>query len=141
MNIDSDCLVSDFAVLERGNGRTLHRGIRRFVKSFRSASADNGKELSVAGNRLFGDITPENTEFRRVQRTDLMFDRQTSFVVVGIHLCVETELFLIRGAGDRSGFFSCGVQGGQEQAGEDCDDRNYHKELYKGEVTGFVFFG
>ena len=40
-------------------------------------------------------------------------------------------------AADLECLVSCRVQCRQKHGGEDCDDRNYHEEFYKGETVGF----
>ncbi len=49
---------------------------------------------------------------------------------VGVKLESETDLLLIGRAGDSAGFFTGRVQRGEEHAGEDCDNRNYHNQWY-----------
>ena len=59
-------------------------------------------------------------------------------VVRSVHCNTKPDLLEISGAADRICLCSCHIQGGQKHAGKDCDDRNYHEELYKGEPVGFA---
>ena len=63
--------------------------------------------------------------------------RQPVVVVDGVHHKPASALFHICGTGDCLRLFPCRVQRRQKHAGEDCDDRNYHEELYKGELLSF----
>ena len=59
--------------------------------------------------------------------------RQT---VIGIACVIENrnaDLPQISHTGDVPGLLACSIQSRQQHAGKDCDDGDYHKELYKGE--------
>ena len=64
-------------------------------------------------------------------------DENGIFVVIQISRHRKPELFESVDARDRPRLFPCRIQSRQKRSGDDCDDRNYHKELYKSEFLVF----
>ena len=70
----------------------------------------------------------------RVQR------RQTVVVIPEIGIETDCELLEIVDTADRSRLVSRRIQRRQKHPGKDGDDRNYYKELYKGELRKSSFY-
>ena len=63
--------------------------------------------------------------------------RQKIRIIPRITQSVSMQLLQIAEALYRPGLVARRFQRGQKHPGEDCDDRNYHEELYKGELLSF----
>ena len=68
------------------------------------------------------------------ERPHSIVHRTEHFKIILILRIRSSDLFQPRQTCNGYSLRSRAVQRGQEHAGEDCDDRNYHEELYEGEL-------
>ena len=104
-------------------GRRFQRSGRANVHLHIGKDAVENQRLKSLGGRMTICTICRSGCFSANRQNDIIRE-------VGVKLESETDLLLIGRAGDSAGFFTGRVQRGEEHAGEDCDNRNYHNQWY-----------